>query len=581
MVNTFVSYLNTLHNADANNKNALAESQIMDKHYEDIFVRRSIGDYLYKKLIEESPKTIILTGHAGDGKTSLIVQILKDLDCLPPDGLKEYDFVQSDQYNRRLLYIKDMSELAMETQDDLLKKALTAPRSGNSALLISNTGPLINSMKRLFEEVEEVNVIDDFEMKILDRMDYNDEKLFKVGEYECYIINIARLDNVHIIKKMLNRIIDQKLWQDCESCNSINKCPIHNNILTIRRYKSRLIRMINVFYRYMYENDNRFTIRQIISHLSFSITGNLSCRSVPRLGEYPQFNYHFANLFFGYKKNEVRNSFLQIRTIAELNKMNLDGVGLGADFKLFVQEDYDDFDEDVHKMLENHRRSIKIEEATSKKDLKQQYRKTVRRFYILFSQICKKEEQDLIRTLFSPIYPEYLQALGGDFNRSDAKNFEKIIFDALYKLFIGISPVEQRELYLTVRSEQNVTQYVQLLKGKILSNNLSVACKRKKSVDEDFETFKIVLKIHSLDEDFPINLPLLDYFYQVSIGAVATTLNPSLSHGIDKIKSILLDNCSDQMSRSDDSKEINLLIQTERGPKVNTIEISEDRLYVN
>ena len=117
MGNDFIEYLNSMNNANSCNKNALAESQVLDDYYDDIKITRKLGDILYEKLFNSNPIGVILTGHAGDGKTSILIQILEKIGYFSK-GKKPLK--ESELYNEKLFYVKDMSELNEENQIQVL-----------------------------------------------------------------------------------------------------------------------------------------------------------------------------------------------------------------------------------------------------------------------------------------------------------------------------------------------------------------------------------------------------------------------------------------------------------------------------
>ncbi|RSD28595.1 hypothetical protein [Mesobacillus subterraneus] len=115
----YIRYLQSMNNANSSNDNSIAESQFSSPFYEKIRVERKIGSYLIKK-IKEKPSFIILTGHAGDGKTSLLHQILRQVDAIPAEEqLKEEDTVQNRMTGNLLYYVKDMSELVSDKQKNV------------------------------------------------------------------------------------------------------------------------------------------------------------------------------------------------------------------------------------------------------------------------------------------------------------------------------------------------------------------------------------------------------------------------------------------------------------------------------
>ena len=139
-MNDFVAYLNSTNNIGGNSTGSLAESQVKSPFYDSVKVDRKIGNRIVTEINSGIYQTYILTGHAGDGKTSILVQVLKALDLLNDgEGLefsKEYP---------ELYYVKDMSEIPESRQVELLEKSLQAPNNRKTGILISNTGPLLRA----------------------------------------------------------------------------------------------------------------------------------------------------------------------------------------------------------------------------------------------------------------------------------------------------------------------------------------------------------------------------------------------------------------------------------------------------
>ena len=82
MVNDFIQYLNTLHSYHGHNSNAFGEKNFTSNYYDRLLVDVPLCSYIVDKMSDDDPKIIMLTGHAGDGKTSLMYQVLKKLNCL-------------------------------------------------------------------------------------------------------------------------------------------------------------------------------------------------------------------------------------------------------------------------------------------------------------------------------------------------------------------------------------------------------------------------------------------------------------------------------------------------------------------
>lgn len=81
--NSFISYLNSLHNLQVYDANALAESQALNPYFGEIDQLFPLIDRLYETLKYGVEKVIVLTGYAGDGKSTVALDVLKKLRGLP------------------------------------------------------------------------------------------------------------------------------------------------------------------------------------------------------------------------------------------------------------------------------------------------------------------------------------------------------------------------------------------------------------------------------------------------------------------------------------------------------------------
>ncbi|NCB45823.1 hypothetical protein EOM81_02295, partial [bacterium] len=77
--NTFVTYLNSLQRIEATNANSIAESQAKDPNFTNIIVSHPLKNKIIKELCDPKGVHVILTGHAGDGKSTIALEIFKEL----------------------------------------------------------------------------------------------------------------------------------------------------------------------------------------------------------------------------------------------------------------------------------------------------------------------------------------------------------------------------------------------------------------------------------------------------------------------------------------------------------------------
>ena len=93
MGNKFVSYLNTLHNYNAQNPNSYGEKNVVNHFFGEVMVEVGLSKYIRDNIQQNEAHAIILTGHAGDGKTSIMYQVLSDFEIIFDPDKKIADYV--------------------------------------------------------------------------------------------------------------------------------------------------------------------------------------------------------------------------------------------------------------------------------------------------------------------------------------------------------------------------------------------------------------------------------------------------------------------------------------------------------
>jgi hypothetical protein len=563
----YVSYLNSLHNANASNENAIAESQVKNKFYTEINIKRKIGVTLKKLLLEDSC-TVILTGHAGDGKTSLLVQILNDLNVFKfGEDLKQHDYSKIGL--KKLFFVKDMSELSEEDQLNFLKKGIEITRQGDSSIIISNTGPLIKNLKKIYS--------DDVEDEILEKMDLNDNKYLSLDEEKkdkILIVNIAKIDNTVLINDLIDKFLNPKLWEEGEV--SYSESFIFKNLKFLHKNKETLKEFVTNYYKYMYENGVRFTLRQIIAHIAFSMTGNFNLDESVGVDF---IKYNFANFFFGYKGYKKYETGMYIKGIKSIYDLGLDRKKTIIDEKIFVNEDFSEMDRSISTLLEEKWKELLGEfnrcDKTEKDYIStnKEIRRMIRRFFIIFNQFDNEKKELLQKDIFGNMFVEYLEIINSD--KKPIRNIEKMIFNSLFRIFTGHTPQNQNTLYLTMKRDGEYFQNVQLITGEIDKKNIRII--RDEKINK-FNNEKVCyLKLHLKDKNDSILLPypVLKYFSDIDEGVIKTVLDPHLSHGIDKIKSKLISLYFEYITNQD---EVRFFVLTNKGSEILTLELTDNEI---
>lgn len=568
---------------------SLAEKQVKSEFFDKIKVERTLGYTIYQSIVENKHEVFLLTGHAGDGKTSILAQVLASLGKLDKSlGLSE----EKDQDG--FYYVKDMSEISSTQQVATLERVLTAPQHQKTSLLISNTGPLLKSMIQLLVNDAEKSgtaLSEGETMKIqnllLQQLDKNENTSISVGKYSFQLINIARLDNVKFSSEILSNFLQDDLWTPCKDCTKQEVCPMHSNYQLLSKKLEQVSYFIENFYRYLYECDKRMTIRQMLGQISFALTGNLTCEQVhEKIIPHGVFQYNFANLFFGYKGTVEKPEFRQIKGIDQIRKLDLDGISLKEDYEIFVEKKRTYFSKDLEQLLkpllDRRQRVYRMMEPDSKTHAQRiqeerEERKAVRRFfhfYQYFESIARRD--DFSNQIYGARFSDYRDVTEKVQTSAKLKKFNKLIFEALYMRNTGfVYGNSYPNLPLTLRRDNSNFQSVMMVLGEVGQNEIEV---KQVPCNNPFEDTvgrqQLVLKIKN--RVFPLSYPLIAYFSRLILGDISCDNNPSLTHGIAALDAMLIEEFSS--TAGNEGGEVSLLFRTTNGQEKRTFLFDNGRL---
>ncbi|MGG7209716.1 hypothetical protein [Clostridium baratii] len=578
MTHRFVEYLNSMNNVDGNTTGSLAEKQVVNKFYNKIHVKRKLGSFIKRSIECGENKIFFITGHAGDGKTSILAQILKELNLVVDKKLKEVELVENDKY--KVFYIKDMSELEESRQEELIKKALSIPNENGTSIVISNTGPLINTMKKINP---------DLESEVIEQLDNNEGEEIKVGDKLVTIINLARIDNVDFIDEILDKLIDDELWKGCENCGKDDICHISFNRKLIREYKSRITKFIKSYYRWLYENDQRLTIRQMVAHLTYMITANKSCEQLKNTSNH-KYVYNLANNLFGYRGIADEINTNQIEAINKIKTLRLDKISLDEDYQLFVRDDYSFLPDEIAEMVNSRwtqyeKECRKVDEKGTKFNRYKaiEIRKCIRRFFLVFGYYGDEIKSDKVMDeIFGETFTLYKKCILEPKTRDGIREIRDVVFNGLRKLnFDGSDDQNREKLYLTLKRHDGSFQSVMLIIGEIEKRDLEIKAKNIKTRFDDIN-YKNELYLTKKGEEnikYRLNYQLIEYFNSVLNGAVETKASPMITCGIAKLDSWL--NKNFKVNQDEEYNKLELLIKTTSGIKTERLELDNGKIYLD
>lgn len=591
-MNNFVNYLNSTNNVGGDSTGSLAEKQVKSDYYDSIKVDRKLGQHITSCVQNGCHQAHILTGHAGDGKTSVLVQTLKEQGRLPAGvGLSVQEEFED------FYYVKDMSEIPEDQQAVALERALRAPDRGKTSLLISNTGPLLKVFEKIVQnkrasEGKAFSSEDRMQIqaKLLAQLDTNTDDELELEGFRFVLVNIARVDNVPFAMRIMEKILAPQLWEPCSNCACAERCPIKNNRDLVQRQFARVAAFVENFYRYLYENDKRMTIRQMVGQISYAMTGNLTCEYIARhhLRE-PLFVYHFANLFFGFQGLKEAQDAAQIHGIQQIQSLALDRIALDVDYRLFVGHNYDCFlpsvQEELLALAQRDRKHYQVTDESRLSTEKHHqaelaFRRALRRFYLLFSLTeSDADTERVLNQIFGPSYTDYQKLISGKQPKMMLTKMRNMVFDALYMKNTGAQPHGNSALPLTLRRKDDVFQSVMIVLGQVGKNAMNVLQIKSQNCFEDTdEKYRLVLRLNG--RDFSLSLPMITYFNNLLNGAISSNNNPALTHGIAQLDALLLEQFGDRAADLDEDCELAVLINTIQGQEITYFSIDGNRLTI-
>jgi hypothetical protein len=536
--NGYIAYLNSLHNVSASGANALAESQALNSYFTEIYQPFPLVDDLYKTLTERTERVVVLTGHAGDGKSTVALDVLKRLRSLPldkplDDALKEREEITHS--NGKVTIVKDMSELTAQQRLEWLEQGFTEP---GRWLIVSNTGPLIHSLADYTNKIGGKNDIESDILECLDRPYENGnlaQHVVSGFSKELVVLNMTRLDNVSLGTKVLTKMLNHSAWDQCIGCEVEATCPLRQNRNALWFTKEITEDRVRWVYQRLNSYEQRLTLRQMVAHLALSLTGGLTCKQAHNLvkdfdestnGESSALEQIlFSEAFFGYRRGKPWPSADNLRAINLIRRSVFGGpTSVNFERQLLINGGIDGMC--MPEILKDTQQRW-CKRATNAAGVR--WRFALRRMLFFYGEqttpVTQQSEEFISTFLKSPRlrdYSRWQQECGFTLAFSEKRGLLKRCFRVLLEIYSGFS-VDQFDgddsLYLTLRRpDRMVIQPTQLIIAKLDYRDFSL----------HYDAVRRVPKLVYGDglAELTLTLPLLDYIYYRSIGQLGNELAP-------------------------------------------------------
>lgn len=548
--NSFVSYLNSLQRQSAGNENAIAEAQACSPYFSHIFVAHPLTPTIISELQKDGGRHVILTGHAGDGKSTIAVEVYKNLAGIAPGTTLQQPLDQRAEIEQAgISIIKDLSERDKADDQAFLREL---SRRAHRFLIVSNTGTLLDLLLKQasFLNVDRIKLEDDVLSAISDE---SGEAVLRIGNAEFLVFNLARIDNLGVARSVFEKMLASERWHQCKEGECATKCPIWANVQLLQNNQLRVVDRIFLAYRRMYEYGTRLTMRQLAEHLAYLITAGLEA---PDIAEIQQKNgvphigaYWFFNRFFGDDGQSKDFAAQQMKTISEIEKQ---GFGErpcpswerllwlqahGLKFKLGIPS----IEQEFQQLRHCGARSDALTGLSPG-----QAREQARRILYFLYDFSLEKESYISQYLNSPMILGWQkwQQPHAKLDSNDKFMLEHQIYHVLQEHFTGVrlpegSTQNDRRLYVTLSRRRNeVRQSAQVVIAQVdWSTSMHLRIEVFKNAT-GLERTDLVLSCQDNMQEIPLKLtlPFLDYVIMRHFGEVGEVLQVAYLERLERFK---------------------------------------------
>lgn len=292
-------------------------SKIFDEHTKKI--EYSIKTNINQKIIDElsnTPRSIIITGNAGDGKTRICRNVYDQLVDEPFEGWPESGIEEITYKDYKIRIIKDLSELRDEVIVSELKRMQTSLYDVDQKLyflIAANEGKLTHTLIKYPE-------LKDLKNHVIPQFMSPNKELKETEQVKVY--NLLYASSSVYAEKIIKEWNKEEHWDICGTCSSRHKCIVYDNhkALSDKVAPKRMMRM----YKSLDMNGKHMTMRELLIHLAYTQTGGMTCRNIHEASKSEAINElakksYYENFFGNNLRPEI---FEEINGIQEFKSLD-------------------------------------------------------------------------------------------------------------------------------------------------------------------------------------------------------------------------------------------------------------------
>ena len=547
-VKCYSEYLSSLISTNIFNENAIAEAQAVNPLFGTIHTTHPLVHILDKELRQKTGKHVILTGHAGDGKTTIAVDIIKQLRGLPPSAMLEKPLERREEIEEhRLSIIKDFSEREGKADQTLIEELKAGQRR---FMIISNTGTLLDFFKGN-AQAWQINSVE-AESRILTAISQKKGAAeVEFAGVEFIVYNLAYIDNLKLAENIFTRMLEPDNWIGCGSCSRESFCPVKHNVELIRSAQEQVTHRLFLLYRRLYEYGTRLTIRQLTSHLAYIISSGINAANVHKKMSQMKSEYLFFNRLFGDDGKSPDVAASEMKAIVELKRQSLGTIfNSGIEMNLWLKPSVHgtirvlpEVKELFSDMRKKGMASLTVSGAGSTPE---QARRQLRRLLYFFVNDEVADSQVMIDFLNSPniLYWQEWQQKGSVLEKAYRAKYTNMVFHVIQEHFTGVRMPEgmgtqDSRLYITLsRKQSEVRQSAQIVIAELDWSQSAILELDRSSNAAGAEYVELALKGQGVLKGVTLRLglPFLDYVTQRHYGEIGNLLNAAYKERLEHFK---------------------------------------------
>jgi hypothetical protein len=271
LCNPFVDYLSRYTTASPDHEAAFDEflAQAPPPAAGKLRLATKVEAFLRECFARPDPPSVILTGNAGDGKTYLCRQIVEAFGGGPVDDWEALTGQPVERAGARLHVVKDLSELGEQQGATVLRglaAALDSPASPERYLIAANEGRL----RYLLGEAEAPELRQQVDRQLREGPD--------VASRQLVVINLTAVTTSTFVPEALRWMTADEHWATCMACPAREHCPLLHNATHLR--DPQVAGRVQLLYQLLEHLDIHVTVRDMLIHLAYTLTGNRRCPDV-------------------------------------------------------------------------------------------------------------------------------------------------------------------------------------------------------------------------------------------------------------------------------------------------------------